>query len=143
MFWTDFLKGLIKVFITIAIIIIFIIGVKIASINDDMAIVGLLVIAIGVILVLTFVSIIGVFTEISDNLYELNQNTRGLNNKAINTSTATNDTPKANYSTVTTNNPPQNIQKINNLKSTNWECPECDTINPLSTRTCKGCGYQK
>jgi hypothetical protein len=24
-----------------------------------------------------------------------------------------------------------------------WTCPECSALNPLSTRTCTACGYQK
>ncbi len=24
-----------------------------------------------------------------------------------------------------------------------WKCPECDTINPSSSRICKDCGYER
>lgn len=34
----------------------------------------------------------------------------------------------------------QNIVKYD---GDTWRCPECDKLNPLSSRTCKDCGYQK
>ena len=45
------------------------------------------------------------------------------------------------------------VSSINNLSSiaqstvkydgNTWRCPECGKTNPLSSRTCKDCGYQK
>ncbi len=149
MFWTDFLKGLIKALTTIAIIIVVVISTKIITNDSDMIISAFIFCIVGIVVVLSFVSIIGVFTEISDSLYQIKYTINELNNKVIINKTAPLNTTNSNHPpitpsipTTTANNVSRNTP-VNNTSINKWECPECDTFNLSSSRNCKNCGYQK
>lgn len=137
MFWTNIVKSLIKTFSVVSIIAIAILGFYLMSLDDDLIVTGILIIIIGSAIVLVSVSLLGVFTEISENLYEINRKTNTMPQPLNNTQSPNNtykpQNSKPNLSTIASSSPSGNT----------WKCPKCGKTNSTSSRVCMDCSYQK
>lgn len=68
--------------------------------------------------------------DVANQTYAIKQLTSQDNNKDTGSALS-----RYNFSSKDTN--------INENDGNTWRCPKCGKTNPLSSRTCKDCGYQK
>ncbi len=120
MFWTNWVRGINKIFLVVGIIASLLGGFSLMESSPQL---GIIVICVGILLSITLVSVIMMISEISVSLYEINNKT------------------SINKGNVTSSNKEELPSNHNNQET--WVCPECNTVNQDSYRYCKDCGYQK
>lgn len=167
MFWTHWVRGYNKVILIIGILASVITGFAGAAEEPAM----LLIIPIGVIVVLSSVSVLMMISEISVFLDEINkklgsqggsysgslinEQSSPYSGSLFKDQTSSTDTSTARGDTTwVCNCGARNSASAIFCKkcgkrheggttSTRWTCPECGESNPNSTRVCRSCAYQK
>lgn len=95
--------------------------------ENTMMIVAILISIIQIILILSVVHISAKSDEMTDELKEMNEKLSKIAKSAEPSSF---------------NNSAKTAPIIKNNGNT-WTCPKCSTVNPTSSRICKGCGRDK
>lgn len=127
-FWTKWVRGICKTLLTIGAVCSLIIGATIMGVLFNLIegfaiLVGIVVIAVGIFISITFFALIMMFSEISVNIYKL-QNTGASSNSYAPNSEA-----------------PHSYGELDNSNNS-WVC-RCGMHNPNSAKFCPICGGEK